>query len=52
MPAFSWTAEADQEREIYQKYCSSCHGKDGRGNGSVSPFLKIKAPHLTLLRKK
>lgn len=44
-------AEPDQGRELYLKYCSSCHGKDGKGKGSVSPYLKIKVPDLTLLRK-
>lgn len=46
-----WAGEADQGREMYLKYCSSCHGKDGRGNGVVSSYLKIKIPDLTLLRK-
>lgn len=42
----------DQGKQLYMQYCSSCHGKDGRGNGSVSPYLKIKVPDLTLLAKK
>jgi hypothetical protein len=33
------------------QYCGSCHGKDGRGEGSVSPYLKIKIPDLSLLKK-
>jgi len=44
-------AETDQGKQLYMQYCSSCHGKDGRGNGSVSPYLKIKVPDLTLLAK-
>src|SRR5215468_3310352 len=44
-------AEAEQGKQLYMQYCSSCHGKDGRGNGSVSPYLKIKVPDLTLLAK-
>lgn len=44
--------ETDQGKQLYMQYCSSCHGKDGRGNGSVSPYLKIKVPDLTLLAKK
>jgi len=47
----AWAAERDQGRDLYLKYCSSCHGKDGRGGGTVSPFLKIKVPDLTLLKK-
>ena len=45
-------AAEDEGRELYVQYCSSCHGKDGRGNGPVSPHLKIKPPDLTLLAKK
>ena len=44
--------EKDAGRELYVQYCSSCHGKDGRGNGPVSPHLKLKQPDLTLLAKK
>jgi len=42
----------DAGREFYLKYCASCHGKEGRGDGPVSPLLKIKVPDLTLLRRK
>ena len=47
----AWPGEADQGQALYLKYCSSCHGKDGRGDGPVSPYLKVKLPDLTLLRK-
>ena len=43
--------ETDSGKQLYTQYCSSCHGMDGRGNGSVSPYLKIKVPDLTLLKK-
>jgi len=43
--------ELDAGRELYIQYCSSCHGENGRGNGPVSAYLKIKVPDLTLLRK-
>ncbi|HEX9146004.1 MAG TPA: cytochrome c [Candidatus Binatia bacterium] len=46
-----WSAEADQGEVLYIQYCSSCHGKDGRGGGSVSPYLKLKIPDLSLLKK-
>jgi mono/diheme cytochrome c family protein len=44
-------AEKDAGKQLYMQYCSSCHGIDGRGNGPVSPYLKIKVPDLTLLKK-
>jgi mono/diheme cytochrome c family protein len=46
-----WAAETDQGQQFFMQYCASCHGKDGRGNGPVSPYLKIKVPNLTLLKK-
>jgi mono/diheme cytochrome c family protein len=44
-------AAADPGKEMYVQYCSSCHGRDGRGDGAVSAFLKIEVPDLTTLRK-
>jgi mono/diheme cytochrome c family protein len=46
-----YAAGASQGKEMYLQYCSSCHGQDGRGEGSVSEFLKVKVPDLTLLKK-
>jgi mono/diheme cytochrome c family protein len=44
-------AETDSGKQLYKQYCSSCHGMEGRANGPVSPYLKIKVPDLTLLKK-
>ena len=44
-------AETDSGKQLYTQYCSSCHGMEGRGNGPVTPYLKIKVPDLTLLKK-
>lgn len=46
-----WAGAADPGQQAYLQYCASCHGKEGRGNGPVSPYLKIKVPDLTLLKK-
>ena len=46
-----WAGETDQGQQSYLRYCASCHGRDGRGNGPVTPYLKIKVPNLTLLKK-
>lgn len=45
------SAGPDQGESLYIQYCSSCHGKDGRGDGSVSRYLKINVPDLTLLKE-
>ncbi len=47
----AWGAEVDQSQKLYLQYCSSCHGIDGRGNGTVTPYLKLKVPDLSLLKK-
>jgi mono/diheme cytochrome c family protein len=44
-------AAEDASAALYLKYCSSCHGKDGKGRGPVSSDLKIKVPDLTTLAK-
>jgi mono/diheme cytochrome c family protein len=50
-PLAAYAADGNQGKEMYIQYCSSCHGQDGRGSGSVSAFLKVKVPDLTLLKK-
>ena len=35
--------------ELYQRFCSSCHGDEGRGDGPVSRTLTIPVPDLTQL---
>lgn len=39
-------------REAYFKYCSACHGADGRGNGVVAGSLRSKPSDLTQLAKR
>jgi mono/diheme cytochrome c family protein len=46
-----YAADANPGKEMFMQYCSSCHGQKGRGEGSVSAFLKVKVPDLTLLKK-
>ena len=43
--------DANSGKQMYLRYCSSCHGNDGKGNGAVTPFLNIKLPDLTQLAK-
>jgi mono/diheme cytochrome c family protein len=39
-------------RTAYLRYCSSCHGDDGKGGGVVAQSLRIKPPDLTQLAKR
>ena len=49
-------AEPELKEEIgkaeYLRYCSSCHGAGGKGDGFVATFLRPKPPDLTQLAKK
>ena len=36
-------------RTLYLRYCASCHGRDGRGDGPVAPALGEKPTDLTKL---
>ena len=48
----SSAAEADQGRMYFLRYCGSCHGVEGKGDGTVSRSLKVKPADLTQLKKK
>jgi mono/diheme cytochrome c family protein len=50
--AESSASEADAGKELFLKYCASCHGVEAKGNGPVSRDLAVKVPDLTLLRSK
>jgi mono/diheme cytochrome c family protein len=43
---------AARGRVSFRLYCASCHGADGRGDGSVAKFLKVVPSDLTLLLQK
>lgn len=38
-------------REMYVRYCASCHGIDGRGDGPVAPQLARPPTDLTALER-
>lgn len=35
--------------QLFAKFCASCHGVQGRGDGAVAPSLKVEVPDLTRL---
>lgn len=37
---------------LYQQYCASCHGIDGRGTGPVVPSLRQPPPDLTTIAQR
>jgi mono/diheme cytochrome c family protein len=38
--------------ELYQRFCASCHGVGGHGDGPVSASLAVEVPDLTLLTRR
>jgi mono/diheme cytochrome c family protein len=38
--------------EAYQRFCASCHGKGGEGDGPVAATLKIAVPDLRMLARR
>ncbi|MGH7810971.1 MAG: c-type cytochrome [Candidatus Binatia bacterium] len=51
-PSSALAADGDSGKQMYLRFCSSCHGADGKGKGPVARDLKVKVPDLTLLAKK
>ena len=47
----AWSADyvALSGKELYQRFCASCHGAEGRGDGPVAASFKVEVPDLTLL---
>jgi mono/diheme cytochrome c family protein len=39
-------------RGLYLRYCTSCHGADGKGQGPVAVSLKVPPPDLTQIAKR
>jgi len=39
-------------RDLFEFYCASCHGRDGKGAGHAAPALKVQPPDLTKLSER
>ncbi|HEY0682256.1 MAG TPA: cytochrome c [Steroidobacter sp.] len=39
-------------QELYVRFCASCHGVKGRGDGPVANSLKVEVPDLTLIARR
>ena len=47
-----FAAETNGGKQMYLRYCSSCHGAEGKGDGPLSRDLKIKITDLTTIAKR
>ncbi len=39
-------------RELYTRFCASCHGEAGFGDGPVAPSLQVLVPDLTRMYRR
>lgn len=39
-------------QELYSRFCASCHGTAGQGDGPVSKSLRVEVPDLTLIARR
>jgi len=39
-------------KELYERFCASCHGIEGRGDGPVAASLNVETPDLTLVARR
>ena len=38
--------------QLYQRFCASCHGTHGMGDGPVAPALNVMVPDLTHIKRR
>jgi len=54
MLGLSVAARSEEEqsgRQLYLRYCGTCHGPQAKGDGVASSFMRPSPPDLTLLAK-
>lgn len=39
-------------KDLYARFCASCHGAEGRGDGPVSKSFAVETPDLTLIARR
>jgi Cytochrome C oxidase, cbb3-type, subunit III len=42
---------ATNGKQMFASYCAPCHGADGKGQGPVSPALRVQPTNLTYLAR-
>ncbi|MEM7584802.1 MAG: c-type cytochrome [Acidobacteriota bacterium] len=46
------TTSATMGKQSFRSYCASCHGTEGRGDGSVAEYLKVPPADLTTISQR
>jgi mono/diheme cytochrome c family protein len=39
-------------RDLFEFYCATCHGRDGKGNGATTAALTVRPPDLTRIARR
>lgn len=59
MALLSWHTTSDAAdyvamsgKDLYGRFCASCHGATGRGDGPVASSFKVEVPDLTLIARR
>jgi mono/diheme cytochrome c family protein len=39
-------------QDLYSRFCASCHGISGRGDGPVAKSIRVEVPDLTLVTRR
>lgn len=52
VPAGAADYVAMSGEELYGRFCASCHGEQGRGDGPVANSFKVEVPDLTLIARR
>jgi len=52
LPGHAEELQAYSGAQLYQRFCSSCHGRQGLGDGPVAPFFRLAVPDITRLAKR
>jgi hypothetical protein len=50
MDQYDYTALSG--KELYGRFCTACHGSDGRGDGPVAASLTVEVPDLSLIARR
>jgi len=50
----SWAQDFSQYsgKDLFHRFCASCHGKTAEGDGTVAAVLQLRAPDLTQIAKR
>ncbi len=52
LAAYGQAIDEYSGQETFFRYCASCHGESGRGDGPVAAAIPITVPNLTQLKRR